>query len=109
MNEKFTVELPEFPEEVNSVKAMIRGEIDTAEPLDYYYTQEQMRAFAAEAVANAISNWQNEMGEPQAWIRHCSDGCIEGPIAHHQCEQVRRDSGVWMPLYPMPLSIRSEP
>ncbi|WP_157726248.1 hypothetical protein [Xanthomonas citri] len=109
MSQNFSIELPEFPEEVYSIKAMIRGEPDTAEPLDYYYTQDHMRAFAAEAVANAMLKWQAEMGEPQAWIRHCSDGGFEGPIAHHQCEQVRRDSGVWTPLYPMPLSIRSEP
>lgn len=61
---------------------------------------------SVKAVCKAISAIYAQMGEPQAWIRHCSDGCIEGPIAHHQCEQVRRDSGVWTALYPMPLSIQ---
>lgn len=109
MSSHFSVQLPELPEEVNSVKAMVRGEIDSVEPLDYYYTQEQMRTFAAEAVANVILKWQAEMGEPQAWIRHCGNGMFEGPLSSRHSQYCKLKLSEWTPLYPMPLSIRSEP
>lgn len=109
MDKNFSVELPEFPEEVSSVRVMVLGEPGTAEPLDYYYTQEQMRTFVAEAVANAILKWQAEMGEPQAWIRHCGDGMFEGPLSSKHSQYCKLKLSEWTPLYPMPLSIRSEP
>ncbi|PZS70577.1 hypothetical protein A7X76_10210 [Stenotrophomonas maltophilia] len=43
--------LPPLPAEVDSVVCMIRGEKDMAEPLDYYYTADQMRAYAQAALA----------------------------------------------------------
>lgn len=42
--------------------------------------------------------------KPVAWIRKCSDGCIEGPIldsSRDMCD-VRRKSGAWTPLYEAP-------
>lgn len=38
---------------------------------------------------------------PLAWIRMCSDGGYEGPIADadKRMDEVRRKSGAWTPLY----------
>lgn len=38
---------------------------------------------------------------PRAWIRMCSDGGYEGPIADcdKRMDAVRRSSGAWTPLY----------
>lgn len=106
MDKNFSVELPEFPEERSSVKVIVLGELCTADPLDYYYTQDQMRTFAAEAVANAILKWQAEMGEPQAWIRHCGNGMFEGPLSSKHSHYCKQNLSLWTPLYPMPLSIK---
>ena len=43
-------ELPPLPAEVDAVRVMMRGEPDMVEALDYYYTADQMRAYAEEAV-----------------------------------------------------------
>ncbi|MDT9702365.1 hypothetical protein, partial [Streptomyces sp. P17] len=40
------LELPPLPEEVDSVRCMIRGEKAFAEPCDYYFTSKQMRDYA---------------------------------------------------------------
>lgn len=53
------LELPPLPAEVDSVVCMIRGEKDMAEPLDYYYTADQMRAYAQAALAA-----RQPVGEP---------------------------------------------
>ena len=37
--------------------------------------------------------------EPLFWYRPRSDGFYEGPIHNAQIEQVRKDSGAWVPLY----------
>lgn len=42
--------------------------------------------------------------EPVAWIRYCSDGTYEGPIANSAIDDVRKKSGVWTPLYTAPPS-----
>lgn len=41
---------------------------------------------------------------PLAWIRLCSDGCYEGPIADcdKRMDAARRASGAWTPLYAIP-------
>jgi len=45
------LELPPLPEEVDSVRCMIRGEKGFAEPCDYYFTSKQMRDYASTALA----------------------------------------------------------
>ncbi|HEL4262996.1 TPA: hypothetical protein UM515_002703 [Stenotrophomonas maltophilia] len=45
------LELPHLPEEVDSVRCMIRGEKGFAEPCDYYFTSKQMRDYARTALA----------------------------------------------------------
>jgi hypothetical protein len=41
--------------------------------------------------------------EPLFWYRPCCDGeMYEGPIHNAQIEKVRKESGVWIPLYPAP-------
>lgn len=45
---------------------------------------------------------------PVAWIRFCSDGSFEGPVANRFMEDVRKQSGAWSPLYthpPLPLKM----
>ncbi len=65
--------LPPLPAEVDSVVCMIRGEKDMAEPLDYYYTADQMRAYAQAALAA-----RQPVGEPVAWIHtHIATGRVE--------------------------------
>ena len=43
----------------------------------------------------------NQRVKPLAWIRKCSDGGYEGPIADcdRRIDEVRRRSGAWTPLY----------
>ena len=38
-------------------------------------------------------------GEPMFWVRLCGDGLYEGPIHNARIEEVRKQSGVWSPLY----------
>lgn len=44
----------------------------------------------------------DETAQPAAWIRFCSDGTYEGPIADcdRRMDTTRRTSGAWTPLYP---------
>lgn len=46
----------------------------------------------------------SQQQEPVAWIRYCSDGTYEGPIANSAIDDVRKKSGVWTPLYTAPPS-----
>ncbi|XQA74624.1 hypothetical protein ACM9XA_03545 [Xanthomonas sacchari] len=90
--------------------ALLSSKADTADKTPVGRIDSQPTKMMPYAVTSydQMPQWFQEIvakQEPQAWIRHCSDGGIEGPIAHHQCEEVRRNSGVWTPLYPMPLSI----
>ncbi|MGW8176400.1 hypothetical protein [Stenotrophomonas maltophilia] len=57
------LELPPLPEEVDSVRCMIRGEKGFAEPCDYYFTSKQMRDYARTALAAS-----QPVGEPVAEV-----------------------------------------
>lgn len=45
-----------------------------------------------------------ETAKPAAWIRFCSDGSYEGPLADcdKRMDEVRRKSGAWTPLFATP-------
>ena len=45
---------------------------------------------------------QAEQETPMFWYRPRSDGMYEGPLHNAQIEQVRKDSGGWVPLYTRP-------
>lgn len=46
---------------------------------------------------------QPATGEPVAWIRRHPNGALSNELLTHvQVEQVRRDSGAWVPLYTHP-------
>ena len=47
---------------------------------------------------------QAEKQKPMFWYRPRSDGMYEGPLHNKQIEQVRRESGGWVPLYTTPLN-----
>jgi hypothetical protein len=55
--------LPPLPPEVDAVWCMVRGEKDLVEAQDYYYTADQMRAYAAQAVAAALSSLPQPTGD----------------------------------------------
>lgn len=61
------LELPPLPEEVDSVRCMIRGEKGFAEPCDYYFTSKQMRDYARTAIAA-----RQPVGEP---VEHDCTNC----------------------------------
>ncbi len=44
------VQLPEVPASLDTVCGMVRGERDWVEPCDDYYTADQLREYATEAV-----------------------------------------------------------
>ena len=83
------------------------------------YTEEDVLAYADSATAMqaerhaqeiaayelTVSNLREQLearGVPVAWIRYCSDGSYEGPIMDSRMEDVRKNSGVWTPLYAAP-------
>lgn len=45
-----------------------------------------------------------QIDKPVAWIRFCSDGGYEGPIADcdKRMDDARRNSGAWTPLFTRP-------
>lgn len=49
------INLPPLPPEVDTVRALFRGQPDHFEAQDYYYTQDQMRAYAEQAVRQALA------------------------------------------------------
>lgn len=53
---------------------------------------------------------EQDKTQPVAWIRFCSDGSYEGPIADcdRRMDGVRRTSGAWTPLYAAPLPLTNE-
>lgn len=57
------VKLPPLPCEVGLVRALFRGQPDYFEAQDSYYTQDQMRAYAEQAVREALAGQ-----EPVAWM-----------------------------------------
>lgn len=59
------INLPELPPEVDTVRALFRGQPDHFEAQDYYYTQEQMTAYAEQAVREALAAQM-----PVAWVIH---------------------------------------
>lgn len=52
-----------------------------------------------EAVMAMDSVLAQQGEQPVFWYRPRSDGFYEGPIHNAQIEQVRRESGAWVPLY----------
>ncbi|QQB37949.1 DUF551 domain-containing protein [Achromobacter deleyi] len=69
------------------------GNILTAEPCP---------ACAAPGAPASTVATEGEKDERQAlfWFRPCSDGGHEGPIHNDRIEDVRKQSGAWVPLYP---------
>lgn len=52
---------------------------------------------------NLALSQQPATGEPVAWIRRHPNGALSNELLIHvQVEQVRRDSGAWVPLYTRP-------
>lgn len=55
---------------------------------------------AIEALRTAIQQAEAKTDEPVAWIRRHPNGALSNELLIHvQVEQVRRDSGAWVPLY----------
>ena len=57
------VKLPPLPSAVDTVRALFRGQPDYFTAQDSYYTQDQMRAYAEQAVREALA-----AQEPVAWV-----------------------------------------
>lgn len=57
------VKLPPLPSAVDTVRALFRGQPDYFQAQDSYYTQDQMRAYAEQAVREALA-----AQEPVAWV-----------------------------------------
>ncbi len=56
-----------------------------------------------EQIDAAIEQARAEQAEPLFWYRPCCDGeMYEGPIHNVSIERVRKESGVWKPLYTHP-------
>lgn len=47
--------------------------------------------------------------EPLFWYRPCSNGMYEGPIHNAQIEEVRKQSGAWVPLVPVTTPPAAQP
>ena len=60
--------------------------------------------------ARAALTQQPATGEPVAWIRRHLNGALSNELLTHvRVEQVRRDSGAWVPLYTHPApSVRDD-
>lgn len=67
------LELPPLPEEVDSVRCMIRGEKGFAEPCDYYFTSKQMRDYARTALAASQPSKQPD----SVALGEATEFCIE--------------------------------
>lgn len=63
------LELPPLPEEVDSVRCMIRGEKAFAEPCDYYFTSKQMRDYARTALAATGKQSGRDIGAFELWAK----------------------------------------
>ena len=58
---------------------------------------------AITALRTAIRQAETNAVEPVAWIRRHPNGALSNELLIHvQVEQVRRDSGAWVPLYTHP-------
>lgn len=69
--------------------------------------KEKGRWPSAEAGVQWALNYLRNEQEPVFWYRKRSDGGYEGPIHHAEIEEVRRNSGAWVPLYaePKPVTV----
>ena len=85
------LELPPLPEEVDSVRCMIRGEKGFAEPCDYYYTAEQMRDYARAALSAS-----QPVSETDAYQQGFRDG------QDRTCTVVARQPVGWQPMESAP-------
>lgn len=95
------LELPPLPEEVDSVRCMIRGEKAFAEPCDYYFTSKQMRDYARTALAA-----RQPVGEPEIWV---SPGQLEelkrrpaGQGSNYLPTRLASEGNFTQPLYAAP-------
>ncbi|WP_158704753.1 hypothetical protein [Stenotrophomonas maltophilia] len=89
------LELPPLPEEVDSVRCMIRGEKGFAEPCDYYFTSKQMRDYARTALAA-----RQPVGEPFAYGSSADLQPIPASLYYPENEACRELYGI--PLYTAP-------
>lgn len=55
-------------------------------------------------ILEALKVGAGETAKPAAWIRFCSDGGYEGPLADcdKRMDDARRKSGAWTPLFATP-------
>lgn len=81
------LELPPLPEEVDSVRCMIRGEKGFAEPCDYYFTSKQMRDYARTTLAAS-----QPVSETDAYQQGFRDG------QDLTCTVVARQPVGWQPM-----------
>ena len=58
-----------------------------------------MATAAAQGFRDGVASLAASAGEPMFWVRLCGDGLYEGPIHNARIEEVRKQSGVWSPLY----------
>lgn len=87
------LELPPLPEEVDSVRCMIRGEKGFAEPCDYYFTSKQMRDYARTALAasqpvGTAFPWENF---PAYLIDKCEGDTISEEGLQHALAAMAKD------------------
>lgn len=84
------VKLPPLPSAVDTVRALFRGQPDYFEAQDSYYTQDQMRAYAEQAVREALEVAAQALGDMSqkeferpgfSWPTH---------MAYHQAMQTIR-------------------
>ncbi|KOO75326.1 hypothetical protein [Stenotrophomonas maltophilia] len=85
------LELPPLPEEVDSVRCMIRGEKGFAEPCDYYFNSKQIRDYARTALAAS-----QPVSETDAYQQGFRDG------QDRTCTVVARQPVGWQPMESAP-------
>jgi hypothetical protein len=70
-----------------------------AQGLREIFTAADMATAAAQGFRDGVASVAASAGEPMFWVRLCGDGLYEGPIHNARIEEVRKQSGVWSPLY----------
>lgn len=63
------------------------------------FTSADMATASAQWFRDGVASVAASVGEPMFWVRLCGDGLYEGPIHNARIEEVRKQSGVWSPLY----------
>ena len=63
------------------------------------FTAADMATASAQGFRDGVASLSANAGEPMFWVRLCGDGLYEGPIHNARIEEVRKQSGVWSPLY----------